>query len=49
MSTLLFDGAEIINIYTRAQVIEDGILIDLTQELFGTLAIGVGIEWARLP
>jgi uncharacterized protein DUF6573 len=45
MSTSLFDGAEIISIYTRAQAIEDGILIDMTQEPFGTLAIGVGIKW----
>lgn len=30
-STGMWDGAEVISVYTRAQALEDGVLIDLTQ------------------
>src|SRR5260370_12806099 len=45
MSPSLFDDAEIISMYTRAQAIEDGILVDMTQEPFGTLAREAGLKW----
>jgi hypothetical protein len=46
MSALLFDDAEIISRYTRAQAIEDGVLVDMTLEPFGSLAREAGIKWA---
>ena len=45
MSALLFDDAEIISRYTRAQAIEDGILVDMTVEPFGDLAREAGLKW----
>jgi hypothetical protein len=45
MSPSLFDDAEIISMYTRAQAIEDGILVDMTQEPFGALAREAGLKW----
>jgi hypothetical protein len=47
MSPSLFDDAEIISMYTRAQqeAIEDGILVDMTQDPFGALAREAGIKW----
>jgi hypothetical protein len=45
MSALLFDDAEIISRYTRAQAIEDGILVDMTAEPFGDLAREAGLKW----
>jgi hypothetical protein len=45
MSPSLFDDAEIISMYTRAQAIEDGILTDMTQEPFGALAREAGLKW----
>jgi hypothetical protein len=45
MSPSLFDDAEIISMYTRTQAIEDGILVDMTQEPFGTLAREAGLKW----
>lgn len=38
MPALLFDDAEILSRYTRAQAIEDGILVDMTVEPFGSMA-----------
>ena len=46
MSAFLFDDAEIISRYTRAQAIEDGVLVDMTLEPFGSLAREAGIKWA---
>jgi hypothetical protein len=45
MSLSLFDDAEIISMYTRAQAIDDGILVDMTQEPFGALAKEAGLKW----
>jgi hypothetical protein len=36
----LFEGAEVISIYTRAQAIEDGVLVDVSQT-----AAQCGIKW----
>ena len=38
MPALFFDDAEILSRYTRAQAIEDGILVDMTVEPFGSMA-----------
>ncbi len=32
MSTSLFNGAKFISMFTRAEAIEEGILVDMTQE-----------------
>jgi len=45
MSALLFDDADIISQYTRAEAIEDGILVDMTVEPFGSLAREAGLKW----
>ena len=45
MPALLFDDAEILSQYTRAQAIEDGILVDMTVEPFGSLARETGLKW----
>jgi hypothetical protein len=45
MSAMLFDDAEILSRYTRAQAIEDGILVDMTVEPFGSLAREAGLKW----
>jgi hypothetical protein len=45
MPALLFDDAEILSRYTRAQAIEDGILVDMTVEPFGSMAREAGLKW----
>jgi len=45
MSASLFDDAEILSRYTRTQAIEDGILVDMTTEPFGSLAREAGLKW----
>ena len=41
----LFEGAEIISVYTRKQAISDGVLVDMTVEPFGRLAKDAGLKW----
>jgi hypothetical protein len=41
----LFDGAEIISVYTWQQVISDGLLVDMSVEPFGKLAKEAGTKW----
>ncbi|HUZ96281.1 MAG TPA: DUF6573 family protein [Edaphobacter sp.] len=41
----IFATAELISSYTRSQAIEDGVLIDMTQEPFGRLSREAGIRW----
>ncbi|RZU28895.1 DUF6573 family protein [Edaphobacter modestus] len=45
MSHSLFENAEILSMYTRAQAIEDGVLVDMTAEPFGDLAREAGLKW----
>jgi len=45
MTDLLSEQTEIICSYSRAAAIEDGVLVDMTQEPFGSLARDVGIVW----
>ncbi len=45
MSENLFDGAEIISRYTRAQAIEDGVLVDLSAGETAALVREAGIKW----
>jgi hypothetical protein len=45
MSTNPFEGAPIIHTYTRAQAIEDGVLVDLSQAEFGQLFKEAGIRF----
>lgn len=47
MSTTLFDDSAltIISTYTRAEAIKDGVLVDMTQDPFGPLAVEAGIRW----
>ncbi len=45
MSDLFSEQAEIISIYSRADAIADGVLVDMTQEPFGSLAREAGIVW----
>jgi hypothetical protein len=45
MSAQLFDDAEILSRYTRAQALEDGILVDMTVEPFGSMAREAGLKW----
>jgi hypothetical protein len=44
MSDLFLDQTAIIT-YSRAEAIEDGVLVDMTQEPFGSLAREAGITW----
>jgi hypothetical protein len=41
----LFDGAEIISAYTRENAIDDGVLLDMSQEPYGKLAKEAGLKW----
>jgi len=45
MSAQLFDDAEILSRYTRAQALEDGILVDMTVEPFGSMVREAGLKW----
>jgi hypothetical protein len=45
MNENLFDGAEVISRYTRAQAIEDGVLVDLSAGATATLVREAGIKW----
>ena len=45
MSDLFSGQTEIISTYSRAEAIEDGVLVDMTQEPFGSLAREAGIVW----
>jgi hypothetical protein len=45
MSYLFSEQTEIISRYSRAEAIEDGVLVDMTQEPFGSLAREAGIVW----
>jgi hypothetical protein len=45
MSDLFSEQTEIISSYSRAEAIEDGVLVDMTQEPFGSLAREAGIVW----
>jgi hypothetical protein len=45
MSASLFDDAEILSRYTRARALEDGILVDMTVEPFGSMAREAGLKW----
>jgi hypothetical protein len=45
MSENPFDGAEIISRYTRAQAIEDGVLVDLSTGETVVLVREAGIKW----
>jgi hypothetical protein len=41
----LFSDRSVIITYSRAEAIEDGVLVDMTQEPFGSLAREAGIVW----
>jgi hypothetical protein len=45
MSKGLFDDAEVIHTYTRAQAIEDGVLVDLRQGDLGKLVEEAGFKY----
>ncbi len=44
MSNLFSDQATVFS-YSRAEAIKDGVLVDMTQEPFGSLAREAGIVW----
>jgi hypothetical protein len=41
----LFDDAEVLSVYSRAQAIEDGVLVDLCQGEFGDLVKEAGFKF----
>jgi hypothetical protein len=45
MSDTFSEQTKIISTYSRAEAIEDGVLVDMTQEPFGSLALEAGIIW----
>ena len=45
MTNSLFAGVDVISAYSRADAINDGILVDMDQEPFGALAREAGIKW----
>ena|ERR1700761_5165868 len=45
MTDLFSEQTEIISSYSRAEAIEDGVLVDMRQEPFGSLAREAGITW----
>jgi len=44
-NTNIFEGAEVIHTYTRAQAIEDGVLVDLMQGEMGNLVREAGFKF----
>lgn len=44
--TGLFDGADVMSVYSRAQAIEDGVLIDVTPQAAGQFRIPVALTTA---
>jgi len=45
MTDDIFQDADIIDTYSRKEAIEDGTLVDMTQEPFGQIAREAGIKW----
>jgi hypothetical protein len=45
MPDLFSEQTESISSYSRAEAIEDGVLVDMSQEPFGSLARAAGIVW----